>query len=309
MKIIEHLKNFQEQRKTSLAIGVFDGVHRGHARVIKQAVSAARSLGALPSVLTFRLRPAMPLKKTAMQLTSFDHKMRLIGRLGCEKAYVVSEQDLWFFDMSAEDFIAGFLKNRLMCVSVAVGENFRFGKGREAYIKDAAHLFRKHGIRISIVPLSRAGGDAVSSSQVRKRLEKDDFKGAARLLGRSYSLGGFVTRGKKLGGSIGVSTANIDVSEERVMLDGIYACRARIGEGRKIYKGVLSVGTNPTVSDDDAQKVEVHLFGVYRDLYEEFLEVYPVAKVRDTRKFRDIAQLRESILEDIEKAKVILNCN
>ncbi|MBN1522753.1 MAG: riboflavin kinase, partial [Candidatus Aureabacteria bacterium] len=126
-------------------------------------------------------------------------------------------------------------------------------------------------------------------------------------LGRPYSIGGTVRRGRSLGRTWDVRTANIDVSEEKMLLSGVFASRVMIEKTNKVYPGVLSIGANPTVSKEKNQKVEVHILNFSRDLYGKFLEVVPVKKLRRTLKYSNKEKLIQSILKDIQRAKKFFN--
>ncbi len=306
MEIIKDLKNYQGMESISLAIGVFDGMHQGHVQVIAKAVDMAQAINARPAVLTFRSTPKMNRSPRPVHLTSFEHKMRLLKKMGCSKAFIVSPDDTWLYNMGPEEFILEVLSKKWKCRAVCVGENFHFGKGGQTRIRDMVSLFEKKKIDLNIIPLAREGKETISSSLIRQHIEKDDFRTAWKLLGRPYSLGGIVQEGRGLGREMHIPTANIDVSDESVLLSGIYACHIMLEERTNVYSGVLSVGTNPTVSQDDSQKVEVHLLDFHENIYNIFMEIYPVKKIGRTRKYSSIEELQENMKRNREKSSHVL---
>ena len=177
MQIIDNLENYQENEKTSLAIGVFDGVHMGHVAVIKKAIEKAKAHEALPAILTFKSTPKIKDQKYPINLTSFEHKMHLIERLGCKRAFVVKGDDRWLFEKTAKQFVHEILKEKLNCRAVSVGENFRFGKKRQGDAKNMANIFLQNRIDVNIVPMVRIGDDVISTSLIKNFIERDMSNG------------------------------------------------------------------------------------------------------------------------------------
>jgi riboflavin kinase / FMN adenylyltransferase len=309
MKIVDDIRKYRGKRRTSVAIGVFDGVHTGHRRVISRAVERAGSLNAEAAVLTFRDPPKFSRHARPKMLTSFEHKLRIIERLGCRKAYVVAGKDKWFFDMTAEEFFHKIIREKLNCASVSVGENFFLGRGGKTHISELQPLFDRHGILLDLSGIARVGNRVVSSSVIKKHIERSAFSAAAKLLGRRYSIGGRVRKGLGIGKSIGIRTANIDVSDEAVPMEGVFASCVTLEGEKKIYGGALSIGSNPTVNRDSRQKIEVHILNFRKSIIGRFMEIYPIRKIRKTRKFKDLAELKDQMLRDIEKIKEVLNSN
>ncbi|YCM44450.1 riboflavin biosynthesis protein RibF [Verrucomicrobiaceae bacterium 227] len=276
-----------------LALGVFDGVHLGHQAVIE----AARGFGKV-GVLTFDPHPVQvlaPGRAPRRILANLEHKKRILDAMGLD-FMVVMEFTKEFAGREARDFG----QELLACgaVRLSAGEDWSFGKARSGNMTLLAEWGRDAGVEVAAVKAVSLEGGRISSTRIRACLQNDDLGGASRLLGRPYSVFGEVVKGRQLGRTIGVPTANVAVSEEQLPPNGVY----RI-EGNGIA-GVANIGTRPTVDDSGRRSLEVHLFSdEVPDSYGWWLEVGFLAKIRDERKFASIEELKAQIFEDIAHAK------
>ncbi|MCK5708782.1 MAG: bifunctional riboflavin kinase/FAD synthetase [Candidatus Aureabacteria bacterium] len=307
MKIIDDLKNYDGKDSISLAIGVFDGVHKGHARVIGNMVKEAKANDLVPSVLTFRSTPKWDNHKKWFHLTSFEHKEHLLERIGCKSVFTVSKSDEWFFKMSPKEFVHEIIIKKLKCKSVTVGINFNFGRSRVGSIDDLRVLFDESDIKLSVIDMMKEDDTVISSSLIKQFIEKNSFELASRYLGRYYSIGGTVVKGLGLGAKIGIPTANLDISDETIPMNGIFVCVVKSDTIDGVLHGLVSVGTNPTVSENSFQKVEVHILDFKKDLLGDFVEIYPIEKIRDTKKFPSMQDLKLAIEKDIKHATHFFN--
>ncbi|MEN9708773.1 MAG: hypothetical protein RIQ68_1181, partial [Pseudomonadota bacterium] len=260
---------------TVVAIGNFDGVHRGHSVVIRAAEALATRLNKPCAVLTFEPHPAdfFAGKPVIFRLTPEREKAVLLARLGLETMFVLSF-DKALAGLTAEEFVRQVLVERLKISAAVVGYDFHFGKGREgspAFLKEAG---ARHGFGVKIVEkvLADAGGspEAIHSADTRRALEEGDVAGARALLGHDYFVTGEVVHGQKLGRELGFPTANLILDPACRLRYGIYAVRMMV-DG-VLQNGVASWGRRPTV-DNGPPWLEIHLLDFKGDLYGKEVEV------------------------------------
>ena len=286
----------------NLAVGIFDGVHRGHAAVI----AAVRNRPGTPVVMTFEPHPANVLagKKAPGRITSLEHKRYLLERAGVE-CLIAVEFNQHRASQQAADFVHEIADScRLDCV--AVGEGFRFGKDRKGDISLLGSIGAGLGFEVAgVEPVCDNGGEIISSTRVRAALYAGDIAGVADLLGRDYSLLGVVEKGRQFGRNLGFPTANIPLHEGQFVPNGVYAVGVEL-EGEYIA-GVANLGTRPTVEKEKSMlMLEVHLFDFNRDIYGRRIEVFFKSHIRDERAFEGIDALREQIAKDIAVAQSML---
>jgi riboflavin kinase / FMN adenylyltransferase len=290
------------------AIGNFDGLHLGHRAVIERAVAIARERAVPSAILTFEPHPAdfFAARPVVFRLTPARDKAGICAGLGLD-GVVVMRFDASLAAMSADEFVARILVDRLGVGAVVVGWDFHFGKGRSGSPAILAEAGLRHGFAVEIVSkVEDRGGEAarvVSSSAIRKALEEGDVATAARGLGRNYSIRGRVISGQRLGRTLGVPTANIALEPTSRLAHGIYAVVARI-DGRA-FPAVASFGTRPTVHAGPPL-LEVHLLDFEGDLYGREIEVEFIERIRDERKFDSIPLLAAEMERDKQRARAIL---
>jgi riboflavin kinase/FMN adenylyltransferase len=290
------------------AIGNFDGVHLGHAAVIGRTRRLAAELGAPAAALTFEPHPAdfFAGRPVVFRLTPPGIKSRALRALGLD-GIVTLTFDATLAGLSAEEFVAKVLVERLGVRAIVIGSDFHFGKGRGGSPAFLVEAGARHGFRVEIIEKVEAAKDAsglaISSTAIRRALEAGDVETAARLLGRPYAVEGEVIAGRKLGRTLGVPTANIALDPSNRLAHGVYAVRATV-EGRR-FDGVASFGTRPTV-DDGAPLLEVFLFDFSGDLYGKTLEVSFEAYLRPELKFDGLAALKAQMEEDKAEARTAL---
>lgn len=275
-------------RGSVLAIGNFDGVHRGHQAVIARAKALADELGRPCAVLTFEPHPADVFAggPAIFRLTPTLAKALALARLGTVDGMVVRSFDRDFAAIEAEDFVVRELVGRLDIAAAVVGYDFHFGRGRGGTPAFLAEAGLRHGFAVAVIDriVADQRGDlaAVSSTAIRKLLEGGDVAGAARLLGRPYFVLGTVIRGRQLGRTLGYPTANMELDPSCRLAHGIYAVRVE-RDGRR-HGGVASFGRRPTF-DNGAPLLETVLFDFAGDLYGERLEVDFVDWIRGEERF------------------------
>ena len=269
--------------RRSAAVGTFDGVHRGHLRVIE----AARAVGLRTSVVTFEPHPRAVLGGPVELLTTLERRLELFADAGVDDALVLPfDEEL--AALSAEDFAEQMLRG-IGAETVAAGETFRFGRAREGDLDLLARL----GFDVRGVPLV----ENVSSSSVRELLRAGEPERAALLLGRPPEVEGIVVRGDGRGREIGFPTANLDVPQGLLVPpDGVYAGWARDRHA------AVSIGTNPHF-DGVERRVEAYLLDFDRDLYGQRLVVEIWSGIREQRRFASLEQLVSAIGDDVEQTR------
>jgi riboflavin kinase / FMN adenylyltransferase len=291
-----------------LAIGNFDGAHRGHRAVIERTQRLAAEMGAPSAVLTFEPHPAdfFAGRPVVFRLTPSAVKARALEEFGLDGAIVLTF-DAALAALSAEQFVSEVLVARLDAAAIVIGWDFHFGKGRAgspAFLKEAGG---RYGFRVDIIDKIESSDDsqseAISSTAIRRALEAGDVEAGARLLGRDYAIVGTVIAGQKLGRTLGVPTANIALEPSNRLAHGIYAVAVSVAGER--YGGVASFGTRPTV-DNGPPLLETFLFDFDGDLYGRTIEVAFVKRIRGERKFDSLDALKAEMNRDKERARVIL---
>jgi riboflavin kinase/FMN adenylyltransferase len=290
-----------------LTIGNFDGVHRGHRAMLDRLAAKSRGLKLPCSVLTFEPHPREFFSPAAApaRLTRLREKLELIAEAGIDRTHVL-RFGAPLAALAADRFIEEVLVRGLGMRWLLVGRDFRFGARRAGDFALLESSAARLGFGLEAMPEVLNAGQRVSSSGVRAALAAGDLGAAARLLGREYTMSGRVAHGEKLGRALGFPTANI-VLRRRPPLAGIFAVEARIEEMReethRVLRGVASVGRRPTVKENAAPLLEVHLFDWNGDLYGRHLRVKFLQKIRDEEKFDGLDALRSAIARDVEQAK------
>lgn len=284
-----------------LALGVFDGVHIGHQAVIGRAVEAARREGGLAGVLTFDphpIRVIAPAKAPSALLATLEHKARIVGALGvelfvplCFDAELAAMEATWFLDQ----MLAAPVR------TIAVGEDWRFGKGRHGDVELLTARAAEGGYRLDAVAPVMIDGERVSSTRIRQAIRDGNLAAAEMLLGRPYSVCGLVAHGKQLGRTIGFPTANIVTGDAQLPPHGVWSVTAQL-PGGEVHSGVANLGIRPTV-DGSSTSLEVHLFDFSRDIYGVEMEVSFLEFLRPEQKFANVEELRKQIEVDAIKAR------
>jgi riboflavin kinase / FMN adenylyltransferase len=305
MKVFYGLENIDKKRKPSIvAVGVFDGLHVGHQKIITSLIRISKEKKLLPVVVTFNPHPDNILtkrKKTPM-LCSLQHRINLLALLGV-KACVVLNFDYTFAKKTCRAFIEDILVKRLAMKSLVVGERFSFGREALSGIFHLKNFADKAGFDVTIIPAKRYNRRIISSSAIRSLIEKGRLHIASKLLGRPVSVLGTVIHGRKRGRIIGFKTANIDPHHEAIPPSGVYAGYASLYG--KTYKSVVNIGRRPTFFEKDPS-IEVHIFDFNRNIYNKDIEVFFIQKIRPERRFKDEAKLRAQIRQDTLRAEKML---
>ena len=304
MELIRGLHNLRERHRGCVAtIGAFDGVHRGHQAVIGEVISRARAAGLPSAVIVFEPLPReyfAPLQAPP-RLMSFREKVPVLRSLGIDYLLRI-HFDKHFAAVRATDFIRDVWVEGLGARHLVVGDDVHFGYGREGNIELLREWGARFGFSVGATSTVALQGERVSSTRLRALLSEGDFGAAERLLGRPYSMAGKVVVGKRLGATIGVPTANLELRRLRAPLAGVYAVEVR-GLGPLPLPGVANVGTRPTVDDGTKANLEVHILDFGQNIYRRSIDVVFRKRIREERRFGSLDELKARIAVDIGVAR------
>jgi riboflavin kinase/FMN adenylyltransferase len=282
MKVIDSLNDIPRYKKPVVAIGVFDGLHQAHRIILRKTQEIARRISGTSIVLTFWPHP-----QGQSSLYSLEHRLRLIEELGLDVCIVIRFNQK-FARITAQDFIRNILVRKIHSRYVCVGSNFRFGRNISGSPEMLRESSRAYGFKLKVLTVIKRNSRIVSSTYIRKLITQGKLNRAERLLLRPVSVLGQVTRGRSLATRLGYPTANINPHHEVLPPSGVYAARV-IFEGKKL-KGICYVGNRPTIKAQNVNRkaknkktVEVHIFGLRRNLYRKNLEVQFIRKIRDRK--------------------------
>ena len=342
MRVIFGFSRIKRHRKPVVALGVFDGVHRGHINILRGTSHKARNIRGTSIVLTFWPHP-----QRQESLYSLEHRLRLIAEKGIDVCVVIKFNKK-FARISATGFIKDILFKKFHAHYVYVGKNFRFGKGAKGDFKNLSKLSKIYNFKLKLFKVIKIKNKPISSTYIRSLIKKGDLKAAKRLLSRPVSILGTVIKGSFLARKLGFPTANINPHHEVIPPSGIYAVRIifdGIGKykilyytsppallhkakqgGKKIWPeaallksylplgkfscekkfyGICYIGTNPTLKAQKSIHVEVHIFNFMKNIYGKDLEIQFVKKIRDEKKFASCQSLVKQVKKDILRVKGI----
>lgn len=294
------------QKGAAVAVGAFDGVHRGHQAVIAEAKAAADRIGAPLGVVTFDPHPRRLFQPDAapFRLMTPDQMARALAPLGVDRLYLIPF-DAEMAGMGDEAFARRVLADGLGIVHAAVGFDFTFGKGRSGSPDALRRYGETLGFTVSVTQrLDDASGLKLSSSAVREALAAGDMDRARAILGRPFAIQGAVIHGDKRGRTIGVPTANIALGDYMRPAYGVYATRTRLPDGR-VIDGVANLGVRPMFQIDQPL-LEVWLFDFDESLYDQTVETELVAFLRGEMRFDGLDALKVQIEADAEAARAVL---
>lgn len=303
MELVRGLHNLRPAAQGCVAtIGNFDGVHLGHQAVLGQVAEKAQELCASSAVITFEPQPQeyFAPESAPPRLTRFREKVLALRRFAVDRL-VCLQFNRGFAALSAEVFIRRVLVEGLRVRYLVVGDDFRFGHGREGDFALLAAAGAEHGFEVANMHTFRVDGERVSSTRVRSALAAGDLAAAERLLGRPYRMSGRVAHGDARGRSIGFPTANLHLHRKAVPVQGVFAVEVLGLEGEP-WPAVANVGNRPTV-DGVRTLLEVHLLDFSGDLYGRQLHVNFLRKLRSERRFESFDALREQIGRDAAAAR------
>jgi riboflavin kinase/FMN adenylyltransferase len=294
-------------RPLALALGKFDGVHRGHQALVQFLRARAQERNLATGVVIFHPNPLTVLRPgtRALSLSSLDERIELLYQLGLDTVIPVTFTSE-LAQSSAEEFAASLSEDLCMSLLIA-GPDFAVGRGREGTPERMQSLGTKLGFDVCIVPFESMDGEKIGSGAVRGALARGDVREVTRLLGRPYSLSGPVVIGAMRGRTIGFPTANIAIGADRELPQfGVYATRAHVGE--TTYGSVTNIGLRPTFNDGPVS-VETFIFDFNGDIYGREIRIELVEMLRGEKKFDNIEALTIQIASDADAARLALQAN
>ena len=301
MSTEEELSGLTPSKGTLLTIGVFDGVHLGHRRLVASLVEQAKAMGLISGVIVFRQHPQSLLgcHPSPPFLTNLPQRIKLLKEEGADVVFPLSfTMDL--AQTGVRQFIS-LLQQQLKMCGLVLGPDATLGRGQEGKIDTLRRLSREIKFSLTVVPHFEVDGEAVSSTGIRQALADGDIKKASRMLGRSYSLEGDVITGTNRGTDLDFPTANLDIEAGRALpQDGVYVTLAYFDN--QCHRSVTAIGRRPTFGPEE-RHVEVHIIGFEGTLYRHQLKIDIIDRLRDIRKFDSVAELKKQIARDIQQAQ------
>lgn len=309
MKIIRSITAFNSSEKTIVTIGTFDGIHIGHQKILKDLIKMAKKEGKKSVLLTFFPHPRMVLQKDnkILLLNTIEEKSGLLEKMGLDYL-IIHPFSKEFSRLTALDFVRDILVNKLNTSRLIIGYDHHFGKNREGNIHQLKEYSLLYDFKVEEIPAQDIDDVSVSSTKIRTALKKGNLKTANNYLGYHYMLNGTVVSGKKLGGTIGFPTANLEIKEPYKLIPktGVYIIKTHINT--VLYTGIMNIGFNPTVLGKH-QTIEAHLFDFNEDLYGKEIMIEFIYFLREEHKFKSIEELVVQLNIDKENAISYLSNN
>lgn len=309
MKIIRSITAFNSSEKTIVTIGTFDGIHIGHQKILKDLIKTAKKEGKKSVLLTFFPHPRMVLQKDnkILLLNTIEEKSGLLEKMGLDYL-IIHPFSKEFSRLTALDFVRDILVNKLNTSRLIIGYDHHFGKNREGNIHQLKEYSLLYDFKVEEIPAQDIDDVSVSSTKIRTALKEGNLKTANNYLGYHYMLNGTVVSGKKLGGTIGFPTANLEIKEPYKLIPktGVYIIKTHINT--VLYTGIMNIGFNPTVLGKH-QTVEAHLFDFNEDLYGKEIMIEFIYFLREEHKFESIEELVVQLNIDKENAISYLSNN
>jgi riboflavin kinase/FMN adenylyltransferase len=300
MELIRGLHNLKKLPGCVLTVGNFDGVHVGHQEILKNLVKKAKEQGVCSLVISFSVTPQTFFGRPQARISNFREKHQLLKALGVDK-HLLIRFNKKFSEISAGDFINKVLIEKINMKHCFVGDDFRFGSGREGDYSMLEKASTNKNFTVEKIESVSIDKRRVSSTEIRKALTEGDFKAAEAFLGRPFSISGKVTRGDQLGRTIGFPTANIGIKRRLSPILGVYS--VLIEHNTKSYTGVCNVGKRPTLGGSKTL-LEVFIFDFNQEIYGDSVKVVFKKKCRDEIKFSSFEELKKQIQKDVEKSRL-----
>lgn len=300
MKVFRNIQDFNPQKKVVLTPGTFDGVHVGHQKILSRLKDIAAKEDYETVVLTFSPHPRkiiFPNDDSLKLLNTMDEKIAQLEKNGIDNLiiYPFSKK---FSRIPALEYVRDFLVNQLKVSKLVIGYDHQFGKNREGNFEYLKELSELYDFTVEEIPAQDLNDVKISSTKIRKAILEGDFDTANTFLGYNFSLTGTVTQGKKIGSSIGFPTANITVLDKDKIIpnEGAYAVYVYLN-GNK-HKGMLNIGNNPTISNENQTTIEVNIFDFDTDIYNQEITIEFATKLREVTKFNSIEELKTQLNKD-----------
>jgi riboflavin kinase/FMN adenylyltransferase len=298
MKRVNGINNFLIHSPTILTLGTFDGVHKGHQKILKKLNSEANKAKLKSIVLTFFPHPRIVLnpRSNLKLINTIKERSELLEKSGID-FLITHPFDKTFSELSPEKFVKNILVDKLKIKKILIGYDHKFGKNRTAGIEDLKKFGLKYDFDVIEISAKEQNKVTISSTKIRKSIENGDFNKAKSFLGYHFNIEGLVIKGNAIGRTIGFPTANLNVSEDYKLIPkrGVYLIFSLI-ENKKVF-GMMNIGIKPTLNND-RETIEVNFFDWEKDLYKKLIKVYVLDFIRDEQKFTSLIKLEEQIKLD-----------
>jgi len=310
MKVHYNLQDLPTFKHGVITTGAFDGVHRGHQKIIARMQEIAASVQGETIIITFHPHPrkiTSSVPGEIKQLTSLNERIHLLSQAGIDHLVVVPF-DYQFSNLSAAAYVQDFLVAHFHPHTIIVGYDHRFGKGRQGNFDMLQQYGSQLGFFVEQINEQLVDGEIISSTQIRTHLSEKHIEKANALLGYAYFFDGFIVRGNQIGRTIGFPTANLHINDEEKLIpcNGVYAVRVK-GNcfGDRTLDGMMNIGVRPTV-DGHKKVIEVNIFDFDAEIYEETITVMVYDYIRGEVKFNGLEELKAQLNKDLTSSKAIL---
>ena len=307
MKIYRSIEDYDEDKRSVVTIGTFDGIHLGHQKILSRLIKSSKSKDLNSVVLTFFPHPRIILNKynEVKMIDTLDEKIIHLNEIGID-SLIIHPFDKNFSLLSANQFIKDFLVDKLKIKHIIIGYDHRFGKGREASVTDLKNYADDYDFTVEEIKAQEIEKITVSSTKIRNSINQGDIKTTEKYLGRSFNLTGKIVKGDGLGKKINYPTANIFIEETYKIIpkDGVYLVETIIED--KLFNGMMNIGHRPTIGTN-VKSIEVHLFNFNEDIYGKVISIKMISKIRDEKKFSSIEALKEQLVKDENYCLKLIN--
>ncbi len=302
MKIYKNFNIEKKFKNSAIAIGNFDGFHLGHQRVIKKGKEIAKKNNVKFGLMVFQPLPVMFFNKRLKnyRIDSLNQKIFSLKKYKID-FLIVKKFDKKFSNISSKDFVEKILYKKLRTKLIFISKNFRFGKNRTGDIKLLKNKEKFFNYKTNTVAPLKKKSSTISSTLIRKSIAKGKINYANKLLGRFWTIEGFVKKGDRRGRKIGFRTCNLDLKNYVVPKLGVYSAKIIVDKKTK-KKGIVNIGYRPTFGKNKLV-LEAHIFGLKKNLYDKRIEIMLIRFIRREKKFKNVVQLKKQIKKDIRDAK------
>ena len=307
MKIFNNIQSYSSEKESILTIGIFDGVHIGHNKILTKLVEESKKNNLSSLIMTFFPHPRMVLQKSQeiKMIDTIDEKIYLFEKTGVDNL-IIQPFDENFSKIRAKEFVEEILVKKLKIKHIIIGYDHRFGKDREASVDDLKKFGLNYMFTVEEIAAQEIHSIAISSTKIRNAILKGEIKKCNEYLGRNFMLTGEVVHGDALGKKINFPTANIKIPETYKIIpkNGVYLVKAIINSER--YFGMMNIGVRPTIGGEK-KSLEIHFFNFKDNIYNKTISVEIICKIRDEEKFSSIDELKIQLKKDEQFCLKLIN--
>ena len=308
LKIIKNISDFKTSVKTTVTIGTFDGVHVGHQSILKNLIKTSKESNTKSVLFTFFPHPRVVIQKKSniKLINTLEEKIELLKKTGLDYL-IIHPFDKEFSKLTSLEFVKNILIDKLNVQNLVIGYDHHFGKNREGNFDQLLTYSKKYNFNIQEISAQDIGNTTVSSTKIRKAIEKGEIRKASNYLGYEFMLTGKIVEGEKLGTKLGFPTANIYIEDPYKIIPktGVYLVKSELNT--ITYFGMMNIGYRPTI-DGKNQTIEVHFFDLDENLYHKNISIKILQFLRDEKKFESLEQLKSQLkLDKSNSLKIVKN--